>query len=546
MTDSAHPPGDPAGAHPDVVIVGAGFAGLYLLHRLRKLGFCCRVYEAAADVGGTWYWNRYPGARCDIESVEYSYSFSPELEQEWDWTERYASQPEILHYLRHVADRFDLRRDIRFETRVTAATFQSSTGRWSVETDSGESVQARWMIMATGCLSVARLPDIAGRDRFTGHTYHSGNWPLTPVDFSGKRVAVIGTGSTAIQLIPEVARQAAEVLVFQRTANFSLPARNRPLSDDDRRAAKARYREIREAARRTTAGVAYFPVAQHGVADLSADECERLLEAAWQRGGTGLGRTFTDTLTRPESNQVVAEFVRRKIRERVGDPALAEKVVPRDHPIGTKRVCLDSGYFETLMERHVSVIDAHDEPIVAITETGVRTRAQHYPVDAIVFATGFDAMTGALLAIDIRTEEGLSLRDCWAAGPVSYLGLAIAGFPNLFTVTGPGSPSVLSNMVVSIEQHVEWISDCLGAMRDRGFDRIEATGSAQSDWVSHVNAAADRTLLPGVSSWYTGANVPGKPRVFMPYVGGVAAYRDQCDAVARAGYEGFILSTRSA
>ncbi len=541
MTASAQTQGAARNPNPDVVIVGAGFAGLYLLHQLRELGFSCRVYEAGADVGGTWYWNRYPGARCDIESAEYSYSFSPELEQQWDWTERYAAQPEILSYLRHVAERFDLRRDIRFDTRVTTATFETVTGHWRVETDGNESVHARWVVMATGCLSVTRLPDIPGRDRFTGAAYHSGNWPHEPVDFSGRRVAVIGTGSTAIQLIPEVARQAAEVLVFQRTANFCLPARNRPLFDDERRATKARYREIREAARRTPAGVAYFPVARHGVADLPADERERLLEAAWQRGGTGLGRTFTDTLTRRESNQVVADFVRRKIRERVGDPALAAKVVPLDHPIGTKRVCLDSGYFETLTQGHVALVDARDEPVVAITQTGVQTRGQHYPVDALVFATGFDAMTGALLAIDIRTDEGVSLRDRWSAGPVSYLGLAVAGFPNLFTVTGPGSPSVLSNMVVSIEQHVEWIAHCLAWMRARGFDRIEASEPAQTEWVSHVNAAADLTLLPEARSWYTGANVPGKPRVFMPYVGGVAAYREKCDAIAKEGYSGFLF-----
>jgi cyclohexanone monooxygenase len=525
----------------DVVIVGAGFAGLYALYRLRALGLRCAVIEAGSDVGGTWYWNRYPGARCDIESVEYSYSFSPELEQQWDWHERFAAQPDILRYLQHVADRFDLRRDIRFDTRVTSARFVRARAVWQLQTQCGDSLEARWLVMATGCLSSAKLPDIEGRESFAGPAYHSGNWPHQSVDFTGQTVAVIGTGSTAIQLIPQLAEQAARLLVFQRTPNFSLPAQNRPLGDDDRREAKARYAEIRSKARRSSAGVAYFPVATQSALEIPADERERMLEAAWQRGGTGIGRLFTDTMTRPEANQIVADFVRRKISQKLSKPLLAEKVLPHNHPIGTKRICLDTGYFEALSKRNVTLIDARDEPIVSIDATGVRTTRSHHVVDALVFATGFDAMTGALLSIDIRTDDGVMLSDLWANGPASYLGLAVAGLPNLFTVTGPGSPSVLSNMVVSIEQHVEWITDCIGWMRRAGHTRIEATPHAQAAWVEHVNALADATLFPQALSWYTGANVPGKPRVFMPYVGGVGAYREKCAAVAAAGYEGFSI-----
>ena len=526
----------------DVVVVGAGFAGLYALHRLRALGLRCAVIEAASDVGGTWYWNRYPGARCDIESIEYSYSFSPELEQAWDWHERFAAQPDILRYLRHVADRFDLKRDIRFDTRVTAARFVHARNLWQVHTDRDEIITTRWLVMATGCLSAAKMPEIAGCETFAGPAYHSGNWPHEPVDFTGQTVAVIGTGSSAIQLIPQIAQQASKLLVFQRTPNFSLPAQNRPLSAQDRYEAKERYAEIRSKARHSTAGVAYFPVATQSALDIPADERERMLEAAWQRGGTGIGRVFTDTMTRPEANQIVADFVRRKIREKLANPALADTVLPHNHPIGTKRICLDTGYFEALSRPHVALIDARDEPIVAIDAAGVRTRNTHHPVDALVFATGFDAMTGALLSIDIHTDDGTTLRDLWAAGPVSYLGIAVAGLPNLFTVTGPGSPSVLSNMVVSIEQHVEWITACIDWMREAGHTRIEATGSAQTAWVDHVNAVADATLFPQAQSWYVGANVPGKPRVFMPYVGGVGAYREKCEAIAAAGYEGFRVS----
>jgi cyclohexanone monooxygenase len=524
-----------------VLVVGAGFAGLYLLHRLRAMGLSALAVEAADDVGGTWYWNRYPGARCDVESMEYSYSFSPELEQVWNWTERYASQPEILAYLRHVADRFDLRRDVVFRTRVTTAEHVGSLDAWRVDTDRGDRFEARWLVMATGCLSVSRLPDIEGRDTFRGPSYHTGNWPHEPVDFSGRTVGVIGTGSTAIQLVPQLAARAARVVVFQRTPNFSLPARNRPLDPDEAATIKARYREIREKARGMPAGVASFPVPTRACRDVPEDERERLLEAAWANGGTGITRLFVDTMTNPAANDVVASFVRRKIREKVADPAIAEALTPRDHHIATKRICLDTDYFETFGRPNVTLVDVRADPIVSIEPDGVRTRNARHPLDAIVYATGFDAMTGALLAVDVRTDAGRSLREAWAHGPRTYLGVAVAGFPNLFTVTGPGSPSVISNMVVSIEQHVEWITDLIGWARERGVRRVEATADAQDAWVAHVNAVADATLFPKAASWFVGANVPGKPRVFMPYLGGVGAYRKKCDEVAREGYRGFAM-----
>ncbi|HXH82782.1 MAG TPA: NAD(P)/FAD-dependent oxidoreductase [Candidatus Tectomicrobia bacterium] len=532
----------PAGIRQvDAVVVGAGFAGLYMLHRLRGLGLSTQVYEAGDGIGGTWYWNRYPGARCDVESLDYSYSFSDELQQEWRWTERYASQPEILRYIEHVADRFDLRGHIQLGTRVTAATFAEGPARWLVETDRGDRVSAQFCIMATGCLSAAQLPDIPGRETFAGRWYHTGRWPREPVDFAGQRVGIIGTGSSAIQSIPIIARQAARLVVFQRTPNYSIPARNAPLDPEHERAWKARYAEHRRQARESRIG---FVVERndHSALGVPAEEREREYEKRWRRGGLGFAATFADLLTDPEANETAAEFFRAKIRATVRDPAVAEALCPRDYPLGTKRLCVDTDYYETFNRPNVTLVDLRRSPIVAITPSGVTTRDAAYELDALVFATGFDAMTGALLAIDVRGRGGLTLREAWAAGPRTYLGLAVAGFPNLFTITGPGSPSVLSNMIVSIEQHVDWIADCVEALRRGGLRSIEATVEAQDAWVAHVNAVGHATLYPRANSWYTGANVPGKPRVFMPYVGGVGAYRQVCDAAAAKGYEGFALA----
>jgi len=532
----------PVTRHVDMVIVGAGFAGLYMLHRARGLGLSAQVYEAGDGVGGTWYWNRYPGARCDVESMDYSYSFSDALQQEWRWTERYASQPEILRYIDHVADRFDLRRDIQLSTRVTSAVFDEATHRWTVATDRGDRVSAQYCVMATGCLSDAQLPAFDGLETFEGAWYHTGRWPHEGVDFTGARVGVIGTGSSAIQSIPLIAQQAAHLFVFQRTPNYSVPARNAPLDPDYERQVKSNYAEHRRLARESRIG---FVVERHDEAALAVapDERRRAYERRWDRGGLGFAATFVDLLLDEQANETAAEFFRAKIRSIVRDPAVAEKLVPRDYPLGTKRLCVDTNYYDTFNRDNVTLVDVRESPIRSITPQGVRTRDTEYAVDRLVFATGFDAMTGALLRIDIRGRGGRALRDTWAAGPRTYLGLAIAGFPNLFTITGPGSPSVLSNMIVSIEQHVDWLADCVTFLRARGYGAIEATADAEDRWVAHVNELGDATLYPRANSWYVGANVPGKPRVFMPYVGGVGAYRQFCDQVASSGYDGFTLAS---
>ena len=525
----------------DAVIVGAGFSGLYMLHRLRGLGFGARVFEAGDGVGGTWYWNRYPGARVDIESQEYSYSFSPELEEEWTWTERYAAQPELLAYLNHVADRFDLRRDIQLETRVLSAAFDEAANRWTIATDRGETVSARFCIMATGCLSSPNDPQFPGQEAFKGATYHTGRWPHGGVDFTGLRVGVIGVGSSGIQSIPEIAKQAAQLVVFQRTPNYSVPAHNGPVDPKVAADWKANRERHRAEQRVSHVGfIAHDPNDQSALV-VSDEERQAVYEDRWRRGGFSMGGAFNDVGINMEANVTAQDFVAGKIREIVKDPGTAEALTPRSYPFGTKRLCIDTGYYATFNRDNVSLVDLRETPIVAITATGVRTCERDYDVDAIVFATGFDAMTGALTRIDIRGRGGVSLREAWADGPKTYLGLMVAGFPNLFTITGPGSPSVLSNMVVSIEQHVDWIAGCLTHLGERQAAVIEATREAQEAWVAHVNAVADMTLFPLANSWYIGANVPGKPRVFMPYVGGVGLYRERCEAVAANGYEGFEL-----
>jgi len=525
----------------DAVIVGAGFAGLYMLHCLRGLGLSARVFEAGGGIGGTWYWNRYPGARCDVESMDYSYSFCDELQQEWRWTERYASQPEILRYVEHIADRFDLRRDIQLETRVTAARFDERASRWQIETDRGDQVSARFCIMATGCLSSAQIPAFPGLESFAGTTYQTSHWPHSEVDFTGQRVGVIGTGSSAIQSIPIIARQVASLVVFQRTPNFSAPARNGALDPEFERRVKADYAAFRQQARESRVGFVVPANAESALA-VSAEVRQREYEMRWQRGGLGFAAAFADLLTRQEANDTAAEFFRAKIRATVRDAAVAEALLPKDFPLGTKRICVDTDYYETFNRDNVTLVDLRSEPLEAITPRGVQTEATEYELDSIVFATGFDAMTGALLNIDIRGRGGSTLGDKWVDGPRSYLGIAIAGFPNLFTITGPGSPSVISNMMVSIEQHVDWIADCLSHMREANLYTIEVTTQAEDSWVAHVNEVANATLYPLAKSWYTGANIPGKPRIFMPYVGGVGAYRKTCDEIAAKNYEGFKLT----
>jgi cyclohexanone monooxygenase len=531
----------------DVVIVGAGFAGLYMLHmlhRARGLGLSAIVFEAGADVGGTWYWNRYPGPRCDVESMQYSYSFSPELQQEWQWSELYASQPEILRYASHVADRFDLRRDIRFATRVTRACFNEAANRWDIWTDCGEprngspDVSARYCVMATGCLSSARVPDFPGLADFRGSTYHTGHWPHEGVDFTAQRVGVVGTGSSAIQAIPVIAEQAAHLTVFQRTPNFSIPSRNGQMPPDYERSWKTAYPQRREQARDARTGILNNPNDTSALA-VSDDERRREYAARWQAGGTAFMAAFNDLVVDRKANDTAAAFVRGQIRGIVRDPAVAELLAPKTYPIGTKRICVDTDYYQTYNRANVTLVDVRSAPIGPITPGGLSAGGREYAFDSIVFATGFDAMTGALTAIDIRGRDGRALRDKWQAGPRTCLGLMTAGFPNLFMITGPGSPSVLSNMIVSIEQHVDWISDCIGWLRARRLGCIEATVAAEDAWVEHVNQVASGTLYPSANSWYMGANVPGKPRVFMPYIGGVGAYRRICADAAARGYEGF-------
>jgi len=533
----------------DVLVIGAGFAGLYILHTLRKMGMNAVGVEAAPDVGGTWYWNRYPGARCDVESLVYCYSFSPELVREWNWSERFAGQPEILRYLNFVADRFDLRSDIRFSTRLTGAHYDEQARLWRATLDDGTGIDARFCVMATGCLSEGRTPPFPGLDRFKGDQFHTGSWPHEPPDFVGKRVGVIGTDSSGVQIIPLLAEQAAQTVVFQRTPAFTIPARNGPLGGTfvkHFRANHARYVADMRASRIFGSGDLDQPDEErvpraNSAMDLDVEEREKVYEGWWSRGGAYYAIAFPDQILNPESNEHAANYVRRKIGEIVADPTRAASLTPRGFPIGSKRICLGTDYYETYNRDNVSLVDLLDDPIEEIVETGIRTRRGVQRLDAIVFATGFDAMTGALDRIDIHGRGGRPLTAAWATGPDAYLGLAVAGFPNLFLITGPGSPSVISNVVLSIEQHVEWISDCLSFLQRTGRTSIEATEEAQHDWVAHVSEVAHSTLFPVANSWYVGANVPGKPRTFMVYVGGIANYRKVCDAVAADGYRGFTL-----
>ncbi len=528
-------------ANIDAIIVGAGFSGIYMLKRCRELGLSAQVIEAGGGAGGTWYWNRYPGARCDVESMTYSYSFSDELQQEWTWTERYARQPEILRYIEHVLDRFDLRRDIQLETRVTSAVFDDAANRWIVDTNRGERLSARFCIMATGCMSTPHIPDYEGLERFEGDWYHTGLWPHEQIDFTGKRVAVIGTGSSGVQSIPVIAAQAAHLTVFQRTPNFSIPAWNGPLSDDDVQMWKSRYPELRQRARGTRVGD-IFEISETSALEVSPEVREGTFERRWREGSFNFLQSFNDLITNKASNDFAVEFVHDKIRQRVDDPEVAELLCPKDHPLGTKRMCVDTDYYETFNRSNVSLVDVKATPIEEITPSGLKAGGKEYELDAIVFATGFDAMTGALFNIDIRGRDGIRLKQKWSNGPRSYLGLAVAGFPNLFTVTGPGSPSVLSNMMNSLEQHIEWIADCIDYLGEHALDSIEASVEAEDEWMHHVNDAADKTLFFQSNTWYVGANIPGKPRVIYPYVGGVGVYRGICDEIAAKGYEGFTLS----
>ena len=538
-----------SGKSPDfeAVVIGAGFAGLGMLWRLREeLGMSAQVYEAGAGVGGTWYWNRYPGARCDSESYVYCFSFSKELLQDWNWSGKYPEQPEILSYLNHVADRFDLRRNIQFNTRITSAKFLEDDNLWQVETDQGDRVTARFLITGIGCISAGNVPDITGLDSFEGDWYHTGSWPHEDVDLAGKRVAVIGTGSSGIQSIPVIAKQAKRLTVFQRTPQFSIPARHETV---DRRfieeEVKPNYDEIWEKARWSRSG---FPVdfSERSALEVTAEERLETYEAFWAKGGAGfVYGTFEDIQTDRRANDTAAEFIRSKIREIVKDPETVEKLLPTDHPYASKRALIDTNYFDTYNRENVELVDIRHSPIQEITPKGIRTEDEEFEFDTIVFATGFDAMTGSFFKMDIRGRNDLPLTEKWSEGPKTYLGMQVAGFPNMFMITGPGSPSVLSNMPVAIEQHIEWISYFLEYLREHGIETAEADLDAETAWVSHVNEIAEPTMFMLANSWYLGANIPGKPRVFMPYAGGLGTYREKCNEVADNGYEGFRLGSGS-
>lgn len=543
MTDTTTRTSTPADF--DVIVVGAGFAGMYMLHKAREVGLSVRVIEAGSDVGGTWYWNRYPGARCDVESLDYCYGFSPELLQQWTWSERFATQPEILGYINHVADRFDLRRDIDFDTRVIAAVYDDVEHRWSVTTDAGAVLRARFCVMATGCLSLSYVPPFADVDRFRGRTLHTGRWPHEPVDVAGQRVGIIGTGSSGIQLIPELAKTAGHLTVFQRTPNFSLPARNAAIPADVHADWKAHYPERKAEIRSTTdTGVwVRLPAIGKSAAAAPAAEREQEFERRWELGGNILLRAYEDVLRDADSNELVGDFVRRKISEIVVDPAVAAMLTPTDHHIGTKRICVDTDYYATFNRENVTLVDVRADPIERFTETALQTRdGTRYELDIVVFATGYDAMTGPILNIDVRGRDGVALREAWADGPATYLGLMVHGFPNFFIVAGPGSPSVRANMVTAIEQHVDWIAECITRLTSDGNQAIEASRPAQDDWVAHNVELAAKTLFVKTASWYTGANIAGKPQVFAPYAGRFDAYVQRCDEVAALGYAGFEIT----
>ena len=525
----------------DAIVVGAGFAGLCMLHRLKQIGLSVKSFEVGTGVGGTWYWNRYPGARCDVESWEYSYSFSEELEQEWDWSERYAAQPEILSYLKHVAEKFNLYECINFNTRVKSAVFDEDKKKWVIQTDCSKTLYtAKYCVMATGCLSSANIPKIKGFTDYQGESFHTGNWPKEEIDFSKKNVGIIGTGSSSIQATPIIASQAEQLFVFQRTPNWSVPARNAPMPASEMNRIKASYQSLRREQRKLPLA-AQRPPNRVSALEVSAEQRKEAYENYWEIGGLSFLGAFKDIATNPEANETAKKFLTEKIQETILDKDLMKKLIP-DHYLGCKRPCSDTGYYDTFNRKNVTLVDSREEPIIRLSKDGIVSAKREYRLDSIIFATGFDAMTGSLDKIDIRGRNNLTLKEKWAAGPKTYLGLGTAGFPNFFIIAGPGSPSVLANMVVGIEQHVDWIGDCIRYLKDNDKNQIDPDPSAESEWVEHVNEVASRTLYTGCNNWYLGANIPGKPRVFMPYIGGFPKYVRKCEQVVEDGYIGFNIS----
>lgn len=522
----------------DAVIIGAGFAGMYMLHSLRHRGLSVRLIEAGSGPGGVWFWNRYPGARCDVESMEYQYGFDDKIVRDWTWSERYGTQPEILRYINFVADRLNIHEDTDYKTRIASAVWSEQRRTWLLKTTEGCAIRARFCIMATGHLSAANIPAVPGLSTFTGKTHHTGGWAPEGVDLRKRNVAVIGTGSSGVQSIPVIAEQAAHLFVFQRTPAYSLPAEMRPLSAREIAEAKDHHSSMRENVRYSPA-LSFLEAGQKSIFEYSPDEARKILESRWRSGGFTFLASFTDTMINPEANKIVADFVRRKIREKVHDPIVAKLLMP-DYPIGAKRPCLDTGYYEAFNRQNVTLIDVRSTPIERVTATGIVCGGNEYALDDIVFATGFDAMTGALARIDIRGQGGVTLKEKWSAGPITHLGLGTAGFPNLFFLGGPGSPSVLANCITGAEYQVDWVRDCIDHLRAHGYRTIEPTTDAERQWVRRVNERAGGTLYMQADSWYLGANIPGKPRVFMVYLGH-GDYRKACEEVAAGGYASFTI-----
>jgi cation diffusion facilitator CzcD-associated flavoprotein CzcO len=527
----------------DAVVIGAGFAGLRALHTLRQQGLRVKVLEAGKGVGGVWHFNRYPGARCDVESYDYSYRFSPELEQQWRWSERYALQPEILRYINHVADRFDLRRDVELNSRMVRARFAEARSRWQIETEDGRQWDAQFLVLCVGQLSLPKSPVYPGQETFKGRIIHSGVWPTDPVDLKDKRVAIIGTGSSGMQMTPVVAQVASHLTVFQRTPNYSIPAANAPVSEEEDRNVKANYRARREQAANSPSGLGFVPNRTSAL-EATAEEREKVYEAAWNRLGFGFALAYHDILLDKAANDTAAEFVRRKIRAKVNDPVLRDKLTPKDHAFAARRPSVDSGYFETFNRPNVELADVREAPILEFTPNGIRTSAREHPFDVIIFATGFDVFTGSLLKPEIVGRNNLTLKQKWAAGPLTQLGIGVADFPNMFIVVGPGSPSLLSNVLVSTEEQLDWLGDLVAKMRRENLVEFEATHEAEAAWVAHVNERAKETLYPTARSFYMGDELPGKPHVFMPYSGGVRHYRRLLQQCAAEGYSGFELHSQ--
>lgn len=525
----------------DVVIVGAGFGGMYAVYKFREMGLKIQGFEAGGDVGGVWYWNRYPGARVDLPSIDYSFSFSPEIEQEWTWSEQFAAQPELLRYINFVAERLDLRRHIQFNTRVKSAVWDEARELWTVTTERGDVYEATYCIMATGPLSVPKDPEIPGLARYQGRLLRAARWPHEPVRFAGQRVGVIGTGSTGIQIVQEVGKEAGELFVFQRTPSFTMPMRNEELTPDYVAEVKRHYAGIRESARNSAVG-GTRPQSTRAFFSVTPNQRRQLLEDAWKNGGLAMLGTYADLLTNPEANEHVAEFVRGKIDEVVQDPVTAEKLKPRDYPIFARRPCLDSSYYETYNRPNVHLIDCLTDPILEITEKGVRTQAGEVELDVLILATGYDGLTGALLAFDVVGRQGLTVNEKWKDGARSHLGLMMEGFPNLFMTTGPNGPAALANIIRISENDVDWIAAAITHMAQHGLTAMEPTAEAEQRWMDIVFALSQRSLLLKAKTWYVGANVKDKPQGLTLFTGGFAKYREHCHAAAQDGYRSFNFS----